>query len=94
MTPPSNKNAGEICKNCVHWVYTDDRSRWITRPLDEDTNEPMKFEFEVRKCKNPKLLFCERPVESDGFAVADGSTYYAALITAENFGCKLFEVKK
>lgn len=47
--------------------------------------------FAVRRCMHPKLLFCERPVEDDGFCVADGSIYRAALYTAERFGCVLHE---
>lgn len=59
----------------------------IIRPEDPDTYEPMVLPFEVRTCGHPKLLFCERPLERDGFAVADGSEYMAVLYTAEGFGC-------
>lgn len=51
----------------------------------------METLFAVRQCMNPKLLFCERPLTSDGFAVADGSEYMANLYTAEDFGCVKWE---
>ena len=47
----------------------------------------MVMPFVVGRCRHPKLLFCERPLSPDGFAVADGSVYRAALFTAESFGC-------
>lgn len=76
------------CKTCRHWRATgDEPSAGVTHPIDPDTCEPMQMPFEVRSCKHPKLLFCERPLEPDGFAVQDGSYYAADLITAENFGC-------
>ena len=76
------------CKTCVHWKLDPGRT-WdtITQPHDPDTYKPMKMPFEVRQCQHPKLLFCERPLEIDGFAVADGSEYMANLYTAEDFGC-------
>lgn len=78
------------CKTCVHWSKKSDGG-WnqILEPTDPDTYEPMVFEFEVRECTNPRLLFCERPLDRDGFAVADGSEYMANLYTAEGFGCVL-----
>lgn len=76
------------CATCRHWQTDDDwRSHDMTHPVDPDTFQPMATAFEVRECKHPKLLFCERPLESNGFAVADGSTYFAALYTAQDFGC-------
>lgn len=75
------------CATCRHWKKPADRGQWITDPHDPDTFEPMQIEFEVRECTHPKLEFCERPLERDGFAVADGSEYFAALFTAEDFGC-------
>jgi hypothetical protein len=78
------------CKKCKHWKNNDRDSRF-TNPKDIDTDEDMKFEFTVKRCSNPKLLFCERPLESNGFSVRDGSDYFAALYTAENFGCVLME---
>ena len=85
------------CKTCKHWHNkAPDRSGWfehqdIINPVDPDTMDEMDMPFEVRHCSNPKLLFCERPVEANGFAVADGSTYMANLMTAEGFGCVLHE---
>ena len=73
------------CRTCKHWQPSERGS--IEAPYDPDTFEPMVFEFEVRRCMNPRLLFCERPLERDGFAVCDGSTYFAGLYTAEDFGC-------
>lgn len=82
------------CKTCAHWRKPDSDEylgRDITDPIDPDTYQPMQLPFEVRPCKHPKLLFCERPVESPGFAVADGSTYFAGLYTTEDFGCLMHE---
>jgi hypothetical protein len=82
------------CKTCAHWhtpVEGDHRGDDIVRPIDPDTYEPMKMPFEVRACRHPKLMFCERPVENPGFAVADGSTYFAGLYTSSEFGCVLHE---
>lgn len=76
----------KTCRTCAHWRDTE-RYSAITDPIDPDTYKPMETAFDVRKCHHPKLLFCERPLESNGFAVVDGSTYYAALYTAEDFGC-------
>lgn len=59
----------------------------IVNPTDPDTYEPMKMPFAVKMCGCPKLFFHERPVESCGACVADGSTYMANLLTAEDFGC-------
>ncbi len=78
------------CKTCKHWVMPERGGHWITSPYDQDTGKPMVFEFEVRQCKSPALLFCERPITPDGFSVADGSEYFAALFTAEEFGCKQY----
>lgn len=82
------------CKTCRHWKAREEenyRLAILTDPYDPDTFEPMAMPFEVRRCTHPKLLFCERPVEDPGFAVADGSTYFAALVTTETFGCVLHE---
>ena len=86
-------NAMNTCKTCIHWKVEDTNGctphEGIVTPTDPDTYEPMKMPFEVRHCMNPALLFCERPVQPDGFCVADGSTYMAHLMTSENFGCVL-----
>lgn len=76
-----------ICATCRHWRDDDGRHNGITHPYDPDTYAEMKMPFPVLRCTHPKLLFCERPVERDGFAVADGSTYFAALYTGPSFGC-------
>lgn len=82
------------CRSCTYWKTNQtDRtlSDNITHPVDPDTYEPMEMPFEVRECAHPRLAFCERPVEQDGFAVADGSQYMATLYTAEDFGCVKWE---
>ena len=83
-----------VCANCKHW-FTDDKSGdgAITDPYDPDTGEPMVLPFAVNRCNSPRLLFCERPLESTGFAVADGSSYWAALYTGPDFGCVNHEAK-
>lgn len=76
------------CKTCKHWTAPEKGDYdAMFRPYDPDTYEPMEFGFDVRRCQHPSLLFCERPLESNGFAVRDGSEYFAALYTAEDFGC-------
>ena len=74
------------CESCVHW-RVDHQPDSIEEPYDPDTYEPMAMPFEVRRCRHPKLLFCERPLERDGFSVADGSEYFAAFYTGPDFGC-------
>lgn len=83
------------CQTCKHWSVAGPRGSTdeIINPTDPDTYEPMVTTFEVRICKHPRLLFCERPLESDGFAVADGSRYMANLYTAQDFGCLLHEAQ-
>ena len=76
------------CKTCKWWI---DKNNEYCHPTDEDTYKEKEMPFEVQQCKHPKLLFFERPVEINGFTVADGSGYFAALYTAENFGCILHE---
>lgn len=67
--------------------------RDIIDPLDPDTYGSMDMPFKVKMCGCPKLFFHERPVESTGACVADGSTYMANLLTAEDFGCVNHEAK-
>jgi hypothetical protein len=76
------------CRTCAFWVIPE-RHQYdqILHPVDPDTYEPMDTGFEVRICQHPRLLFCERPLEANGFAVADGSEYMANFYTAEDFGC-------
>lgn len=80
------------CKTCKHWTFENAGYDGIANPIDPDTYEPMKMPFEVRRCGHPELMFCERPLDPIGFAVADGSTYMADLYTAEDFGCIRHEV--
>lgn len=86
------------CKDCKHWGHdvSDEDALYdrISTPFDPDTYEPMDpklLAFRVRKCGNPALHRFERPTEINGYAVNDGSEYYAALYTAEEFGCVRFE---
>ncbi|MEN6491730.1 MAG: hypothetical protein ABFC85_07040 [Rectinema sp.] len=85
------------CKTCKHWQNPEDcdrdyRAKDICNPEDPDTYEPMKnLPFEVRRCASPRLLFSERPVESNGACVVDGSGYWAGLCTGEDFYCSNFE---
>lgn len=82
------------CKTCKYWSRKSDGylSREILDPVDQDTFQPMAMPFLVGECKNPDLLFCERPLRSNGFAVADGSEYWATLYTGEDHGCVLHTV--
>ena len=80
----------ETCKTCKHWAKPaedDWRAGGYCAPTDPDTYEPMAMPFEVRECKHPALTFCERPVEANGFGVADGSEFMAILVTGQDFGC-------
>ena len=80
----------ETCKTCKHWLFSGVEygpERDLCAPVDPDTYEPMAMPFEVRACKHPALTFCERPVEANGFGVADGSEYMAILVTGPDFGC-------
>lgn len=93
----------KLCSTCRYWLDEHEApQKWghcylvgsLCHPIDLDTGKRMKLPFEVKICTNPKLFFAERPVEEDGFAVVDGSEYYAALVTAENFGCVLHSEKE
>lgn len=82
------------CKRCRHWGSRPEQEGnlySITKPQDPDTYKDAKMPFEVKECCHPSLVRFERPVESNGFALTDGSEYYAALATAEDFGCVRFE---
>ena len=74
IEPEHKRQKMNTCKTCKHW---------------RDSYEPMVLPFAVRQCKHPSLTFCERPVESNGFRVAD----MAALVTAEDFGCVRHEAE-
>ena len=81
------------CASCRWWVLvpsTDSDSHY-TEPLDLDTMQPLPQDFEVRRCANPRLTFCERPARPDGATLIDGSEYLAAFLTGPEFGCVLWE---
>jgi len=79
------------CKTCKHWLTPDESENYNKADMcsyrDPTTFENINAPFEVRICEHPSQRFCERPLEKDGFSVADGSTYFACLATAEDFGC-------
>lgn len=84
------------CRDCKHWGVEPREYDRIVTPEDPDTYEPMDpslLAFKVNRCDNPALHRFERPTESNGFAVNDGSEYFAALYTGEDFGCVRFEPK-
>lgn len=91
----------EYCKTCKHWVLgEDDKYNSIIfpyNPADDymqcETEEEAAelFGHKVRRCRNPKLLFYQRP-EINGAAVMDGSEYKAELITGEEFSCINHEI--
>ena len=80
------------CKTCKHWK--EDNDDVLANPYDPDTYQRMVMPFEVRRCGQPLLLFCERPVVSNGACVKDASEYWAALYTAEDFGCVNWKERK
>jgi hypothetical protein len=93
----------ETCKTCKHWLVADNDNsygRSIISPYDpvtyvqEKTEEAiaLKWGYNVRYCRHPKLEFHQRP-EQNALSVIDGSQYYGALLTGEDFGCILHEAK-
>lgn len=62
------------CAICRHWTTSGREWDEIAKPTDPDTYEPMEMPFEVKVCKHPALLFCERPLETNGFASAACAT--------------------
>ena len=84
-----------LCKTCAHWAVPlkgaqggdDYIAAVVITPYDIDSGQDMAMPFEVRICAHPAQTRYERPVETNGFGVIDGSEYYARLITAEDFGC-------
>lgn len=78
----------KTCKTCKWWkVEGDHEERWCD-PHDYPSGARLlEGQHEVRVCHHDKQTFCETPMEKNGFGVADGSTYIALLITAEDFGC-------
>jgi hypothetical protein len=78
----------ERCKSCKHWKRPDNiNAKCLFQPRDQDTYQPMNLGFEVRECVHPSKTLYEAPTESNGFALTDASEYFAALCTAEDFGC-------
>lgn len=79
-----------LCKTCKFWSLPDDkkwRAKDICQPIDPETYELMKTDFQVMVCTCPKIVWFERQLESTGVSLIDGSDYYAEMLTAENFGC-------
>ena len=79
------------CRTCKHWQKPSESGSYHKNDLC-DYRDPVTFEdldapYEVRICEHPEQGFCERPLGWDGFSIADGSTYFACLATAEGFGC-------
>lgn len=79
------------CKTCMHWKdpQSDDiYAEGLCSPLDPEAGfQPMERGFASKVCKLPTQTFGEAPVERNGFALVDGSRFYAVLVTAEDFGC-------
>jgi hypothetical protein len=76
------------CKDCEYWKPPQSSHCFLACDMISQNNES---EFEVRQCCNPLLMVLKRPNNSNGFAVVDTEDNYAALYTAENFGCVLFK---
>lgn len=84
------------CGKCKYWLLDkDDEYNKIIFPYRPDrdyeqceteTEAAELFGHRVRRCRNPKLVFYQRP-EADGACLVDGSEYRAELITGESFGC-------
>lgn len=80
------------CKTCKHWkLPPDDEKFWrvkdICNPVDPDTFEPMKLDFEVKMCISDKIVWFERQPESTGVSLMDGSDWFSQMLTGEDFGC-------
>lgn len=88
------------CINCKHWVVNKEHEEClkdgecmgynVSHPHDEDFR-PIDIGFKLGQCKNRKISFYETPQTNDGATVCDGSHYHAEFITAEKFGCVLWE---
>jgi len=93
----------EQCKTCRYWLLDkDDKYSCLIYPYkpgedyeqcETEEEAAALFGCRVRRCRNPKLLFYQRP-EIGGAAVLDGSEYIAELITGEEFGCSCHAVNK
>ena len=79
------------CKTCAYWMAPGKNDSYkytsICTPRDPDTFQPMDRGFETRICRMPTQTLFEAPVESNSFALTDGSEYLAVLATGEDFGC-------
>ena len=83
------------CRTCAFWKDPDVLKRGsvaggYVKPRDWETDELIQFDFEVRVCNHPDLVFCERPQEEDGFGICDASEYAAAFMTGEKFCCSKY----
>jgi hypothetical protein len=71
------------CKTCKHW--------------DKDEDKFNRNPFTVGQCKitvnDFEDMFEYGPKDVKGAVAVDGSGYFAALLTAEEFGCLRHEVK-
>ena len=84
------------CDSCQWWLeqkntYNDVINSWhpgTYKRIETEEEQINVYGYRVRYCKNPKIVFYQRPDE-DGATVMDGSEYKAELLTAEKFGCKL-----
>lgn len=92
----------KTCQTCRWWrlVQGDDESYRIrnlvvgnhptTHEVFSESQAVQLHGYRVRQCLAPKLLFYQRP-SRNGLAMLDGSGYFAALVTGEDFGCVLHE---
>lgn len=88
------------CETCKHWVLDkmDEYNEMIFPYKPHQDYEQCETEEEaaqyfgnrVRRCRNPNLLFYQRPTATQA-TVVDGSQYRAELLTGEKFGCINFE---
>lgn len=84
------------CGTCRHWGTPRDNGTetWGLRPC---VAVIPKYDVAVLKDENGNDLWDENyepvPVNTPKAMVVDGSGYFAALKTAEDFGCVLWEAK-
>jgi hypothetical protein len=90
----------KTCRSCRWWKEYDNDDENSSIGVRNVTvgNHPVTYDvlsesqaaqlhgYLVRQCVNPKLLFYERP-SRNALAILDGSQYFAALVTGEDFGC-------
>ena len=80
------------CKTCKYWVDPDPDDDFYADNAINDRDEnccptPIRSGFQCKVCEMPGKTYFEPPKEINGFALIDAEMYYAALITAEDFGC-------